>query len=69
MRTRLLEEMKEIEKDSALGVSCGQDDKDPLRLNAVIFADFGPNYENGMFTLKLHFSEDYPFTPPVVKFD
>ena len=67
-QTRLVKEMKEIEEDSALGVSCGQDNKDPMQLNAVIFGDFGSKYEDGIFRLILNFSEDYPFTPPVVKF-
>ena len=45
----LLKDIKDIEENSLLGVSCGQDDKDPLQLNVVIFGDPGPNYESGIF--------------------
>ena len=68
-RTRLMKDIKAIEEDSLLGVSCSQDDKDPLQLNVVIFGGLGQYYENGIFKLILHFSEEYPFTPPVGKFE
>ena len=64
-----MREMREINECSALGFSCGQDDKDPLKLKVLIFGDFGPKYENGMFTVTFIFPEDYPCAPPVVKFD
>ena len=66
---RLMLDIKETEEDPSLGFSCHQDAEDPLQLNALIFGDSGKNYENGFFRLKLNFSEDYPFEPPVVKFD
>ena len=68
-RARLMQDIKEIKEDSVLGVSCGQDGKDALQLKALIFGDFGTKYEHGTFRVTLNFSEDYPFTPPVVKFD
>ena len=64
-----MKDIKAIEESSLLGVSCGQDDKDPLQLNVVIFGGLGQYYENGIFKLILHFSEEYPFTPPVGKFE
>ena len=68
-RARLMQDIKEINQDSVLGVSCGQDGKDALQLKALLFGDFGTKYEHGMFKVTLNFSEDYPFAPPLVKFD
>ena len=61
-RARLMRDIKEINEYS--GFSCGQDDKDDL-----IFGDLGTKYEIEMFRVTLVFSEDYPFTLPMVKFD
>jgi ubiquitin-protein ligase len=63
-----MRDMKEIDKYSLLGVSCGLDAEDALRVDALIFGDVGTRYESGIFTVRLKFSEDYPFAPPVVKF-
>ena len=65
---RLMQDMKEIDKYSLLGVSCGLDAEDALCVDALIFGDVGTRYESGIFTVRLKFSEDYPFAPPVVKF-
>ena len=67
-RARLIRDMKEIDKYSLLGISCGLHGEETLQVDALIFGDVGTKYESGIFEVRLNFSEDYPFTPPVVKF-
>ena len=66
-RARLIQELKEIAEYS--GFSCSQPEEETLQVDALIFGDVGAAYETGIFRVKLYFSEKYPLTPPLVKFD
>ena len=65
----LEKEVKAAQEDPNLGVSCGQDEEDALKVKVIIYGHLGTTYEGGMFRVTIYFSENYPCTPPEVKFD
>ncbi|XP_026472487.1 ubiquitin-conjugating enzyme E2-17 kDa-like [Ctenocephalides felis] len=68
VRRRLLRDFKRLQEDPPIGVSGAPSDNNILIWNAVILGPLGTPFENGIFRLKLLFSETYPNEPPLVRF-
>lgn len=68
-QARLMREIKESER---LGenISAGpSSDSDLFHWNAMIIGPTGTPYEGGIFRLKIDVPSDYPFKPPMFRFD
>ena len=65
---RLNKEVVSLAKDSPPGLSAAPVTDDLLTWQGVIFGPEDTPYEGGIFELNMTFGNDYPFTPPVVKF-
>ena len=67
-RKRLQKDLQELQKDPPTGISANPSDSDIFHWTACIFGPEDTPYENGIFKLKLRFSEQFPTEPPKVKF-
>jgi ubiquitin-protein ligase len=64
---RIMGDLKELLKDSLEGVYIHFDELDINHMIVMIRGQEGP-YEFCQFLFHIHFSDDYPMTPPIVKF-
>lgn len=69
MLKRLKYEMKDIKKNPIENFSIGFDKDDIQKINATLFGPKDTPYENGIFYLKIYINDNYPFYPPIVKFE
>ncbi len=66
---RLWKELEEINKCNSKDYIAGPLSVDDLfNWEATILGPENSPYHEGMFTLKIKFSDNYPFQPPIVKF-
>ena len=65
---RLMREAKNLSEENLEWVNAEPNDRNLFFWNVSIFGPNDSPYEGGLFNLTLNFSENYPFTPPTVKF-
>ena len=66
---RLKQEIKDLSESPIANCSAGPiNDSNMMEWNATIFGPEGTPYMNGVFNLKIDFSEEYPFKPPAIYF-
>ena len=65
---RLNQEIKELAKSPIPNCSAGPEKDDISKWDATIFGPEGTPYENGIFKLKIDFTSEYPFKPPIIRF-
>uniref|UniRef100_A0A1I7YTL2 UBIQUITIN_CONJUGAT_2 domain-containing protein n=1 Tax=Steinernema glaseri TaxID=37863 RepID=A0A1I7YTL2_9BILA len=65
---RLMLDFKRIQQDPPFGCSGAPTEDDILVWHAVIFGPRSTPFEDGVFKLRLRFTEEYPNKPPSVKF-
>eukprot|EP00163_Fabomonas_tropica_P010214 TRINITY_DN202_c0_g1_i1.p1 TRINITY_DN202_c0_g1~~TRINITY_DN202_c0_g1_i1.p1 ORF type:complete len:165 (+),score=34.61 TRINITY_DN202_c0_g1_i1:295-789(+) len=66
----LQKQLKELQKNPVSGFSAGlRDDSDIMLWEIMIIGPSETLYEGGFFTATLKFPEDYPVSPPVMKFE
>jgi ubiquitin-conjugating enzyme E2 D/E len=65
---RLNQEIKELSKSPIPNCSAGPEKDDISKWDATIFGPEGTPYENGIFKLKIDFTSEYPFKPPIIRF-
>ena len=66
---RLQAELKELQKNPLENCSAGLEIEDDMYIwQASILGPSNSPYEGGTFHLKIEFTNDYPYSPPVVKF-
>ncbi|XP_052759238.1 ubiquitin-conjugating enzyme E2 T-like [Galleria mellonella] len=67
---RLAQEMKNFETNSPWGITCVPKTEDNLDvLKVTLLGPKGSPYENGKFQLIITIPDNYPFEPPLLKFD
>ena len=69
MLKRLKYEIQDIKKNPIENFSIGFDKDDIQKINATLFGPKDTLYENGIFYLKIYINDNYPFYPPIVKFE
>ncbi|XP_010274032.1 PREDICTED: ubiquitin-conjugating enzyme E2 D1-like isoform X2 [Nelumbo nucifera] len=67
-RIRLLKELDATKKDPLSHCSCGPVGNDIFEWQGVIMGPECTPYEGGLFFLSIHIPEDYPNSPPEIKF-
>eukprot|EP00045_Choanoeca_perplexa_P000968 m.17123 g.17123 ORF g.17123 m.17123 type:complete len:168 (+) comp10652_c0_seq1:111-614(+) len=67
-RKRLLKDLKMLQKEPQDGIMAHPSQDSLMIWAAVIFGPPDTPFENGVFRLKLEFSEEYPAKAPNVKF-
>ena len=65
---RLLNELKELEKDNQINSSVEVIDNDLYHWKAIIYGPINTPYEGGKFYLDINFPSDYPLECPKVNF-
>lgn len=65
---RLTQELKDINKSPIPNCSAGPEGDDLAKWDATIFGPEGTPYENGIFKMKIEFTSEYPFKPPIIYF-
>lgn len=66
---RLMTEYKQLINDPPDGISAGPADEDNFfEWECLIQGPEGTGYEGGLFPATLSFPQDYPLSPPVMKF-
>lgn len=61
--------MKDIKKNSIENFSIGFNKDDIQKINVTLFGPKETPYENGIFYLTIYITDNYPFHPPIVKFN
>jgi ubiquitin-conjugating enzyme E2 D len=69
MLKRLKYEMKDIKKNPIENFSIGFNKDKMEEINATLFGPNDTPYENGVFYLTININKEYPFSPPMVKFN
>lgn len=65
---RLTKEFMDLKKDPPTNCSGGPVKDDMFKWNGTIIGSEGTPYAGGIFKLSIHFTADYPFKPPKIKF-
>uniref|UniRef100_A0A0N4ZV29 UBIQUITIN_CONJUGAT_2 domain-containing protein n=1 Tax=Parastrongyloides trichosuri TaxID=131310 RepID=A0A0N4ZV29_PARTI len=65
---RLMNDFKKIQQDPLAGITASPEGDDIMKWEAVIFGPEDTPFADGIFKLKLEFTEEYPNKPPNVKF-
>lgn len=65
---RIQRELAEMENDPPENCSAKLIKNNLFKWEATIIGPKGTSYEDGVFKLNIQFSDDHPFTPPVVTF-
>ena len=65
---RLEKELKLISQNTTENFSAGLKDDNIFEWQATIMGPTGTPYQNGIFKLRLLFTNDYPFKPPKINF-
>ena len=65
---RLKKELTEITKNPPTNCSAGLKEEDFFHWYGTIIGPVDTPYENGVFGLKIYFTDEYPFKPPQIKF-
>ena len=70
LNKRLENEFNDLIKNPVANCSAGPiDNKDMTLWIATITGPEGTPYHNGIFNLKIHFTNEYPFKPPKIYFE
>jgi len=67
-RKRLMKDLSRLEKDSDDGIFASPIDDDIFKWEAIILGPEDTPWENGIFKLKINFSDEYPLKAPVLVF-
>lgn len=67
-RRRLLRDFRNIQSENSSGYTATPDPDCIWNWSAVIFGPDETDWEDGVFKLTMTFTEEYPHTPPQVKF-
>ncbi|KAK8814055.1 hypothetical protein WA538_000406 [Blastocystis sp. DL] len=66
---RLLKDFEEMQNDPPYGISASPSNMEDLFVwDAMISGPDDSPWEGGMFALQLRFTDDYPSSPPIVRF-
>lgn len=66
---RIKKELEEFRKEAPPGLSAGPvNDADFYRWQAMLTGPEGSPYQNGIFFLEIVFPNNYPFSPPNIRF-
>lgn len=68
LNKRLLKELNDMKENQNTDCSAGPVDDKLTLWSATIFGPKDTPYEGGIFKLEIHFTNEYPFKPPHVKF-
>ena len=61
---RINAEIKNLKENPVTNCSAGPIEDDLTKWQATIFGPEGTPYENGVFTLMIEFTSEFPFKPP-----
>lgn len=67
-KLRLKNELKDIHENPPANCSAGPIDDNIMKWRATIHGPEDTPYEGGIFELKVTFTEEYPFKPPLIVF-
>jgi len=67
-KKRILKELQLINSDKLFSFTAAPKDKNIYEWLATIVGPADTPYSNGVFQLKIDFSEKYPFKPPKIRF-
>ena len=65
---RLQKELQELKEDTPYNCSTGPIGDNMLKWVATILGPTDTPYEGGVFKLNIHFSAEYPFRAPQIRF-
>ncbi|CAF0965238.1 unnamed protein product [Adineta ricciae] len=65
---RLFKDLQKIQSEELPGINATPVDNDMRVWNALIDGPVDTCYEDGLFTLRMEFTDTYPLTPPSVRF-
>lgn len=68
-KVRLTNELKDIQQNPPANCSAGPISDNIMKWRATLHGPEDTPYEGGIFDLKITFTEEYPFKPPLVVFN